>query len=1432
MDALMLRFLNSIQLYEVESFDMEFNKDKPYQKIGNIWNYNIIKATPWTYDLLHEFQEHLRTIDYQYQLNFVYKKLPTCAQVMELFYSWYQSIYHITLEPFNNVFEGNKIKIIYSTDLAKSKYLSAFRDFRDFLNFICYDFEIIEEVALEEIEDDLEKEHLEYIEEVVPQLERMKEEKRREANAFKKGGYVESKIHFLDTNSGNVAIEGVIFQVDELKTTKEGKKICTFGMNDETYSITVRAIENKIITLEKIGEIKPKQKVRVRGSIQVDRYSRQMIVLAHFIDMLEPDPLREDEEEEKRVELHLHTKMSTMDGVTTIDDYCKLASHFGHKAIGITDHGNVQGFPAAQKAGDKNNIKILYGVEMYMVDKKLKPIFNPSNEILNKAKYVVFDFETTGLSARYDEIIEFGAVRFEGGVIVDRIDLLISPSEGVVISEKISKLTNITQDMLEGKPSIKEAMPIILNFIKDTILVSHNAEFDVGFLNAALEKLGLNKVTNPVVDTLALSRYLFPEARAHNLGALSSNLEVFYDEEKAHRADYDAEVLMNVWLVMLAKLTKDNQELTHKDLDDLKTSEELLKHTRSKHVIVYPKNAEGLRDLFRIVSLSNIEYISDLPKIPREEIEKYRQNFIIGSACFNGEVFQTALTRTEDILKEVMKFYDYIELQPPANYSFLINNGEIDNEEKLLQILKDIAFAAEEIGKMVVATGDAHYLNPEDKIYRDVYVMAKGIQGVRHPLNPFKREKQPHYENPDQHFRTTREMLEAFSFLGEEKAREYVITNSNYIADQIEVLKPIKKGLYPPKIDNCAEELKRLCYEKCNSWYAFNGELPPLVKERLEKELNGIINNNYAVIYYIAHKLIKRANDDGFLVGSRGSVGSSFVATMASITEVNPLPPHYRCPHCKYSEFVSDMPHIHSGFDLPRKECPHCGTKMIQDGQDIPFATFLGFNADKVPDIDLNFSGEYQGFAHELTKELLGVGNVFKAGTIETVAEKTAFGYVRGYFERMGFDPDTIPHAEIARIAAGCRDVKRTTGQHPGGIVVIPGEYTVYDFTPIQYPADKKEANWKTTHFDFHAIHDNVLKLDLLGHVDPTAMKMLKDITGVDPLDIPMNDEDVLSLFSTDRALKRKNNYLGEVTGALGLPEFGTNFVRGMLKETKPKTFADLLIISGLSHGTDVWNGNAQDLVANGTCTLSEVIGCRDDIMVYLSKMGVEPSTAFKIMEHVRKGNILTPEYVEVMKKNNVPDWYIESCDKIKYMFPKAHATAYVMMAVRVAWYKVYYPLEYYACFFSIRSDQYDLVPMLKGEKAIIKRLEELKQKKYKESLSAKEEDQEKTLIIALEMAERGYRFSNIDLYKSDATKFVVDHETKTIIPSFSSIDGLGASAAISVVEARANGEFVSKEDLIRRTKLNSQNIAALEELHVLDNLPETDQIDLFSFNF
>ena len=819
------------------------------------------------------------------------------------------------------------------------------------------------------------------------------------------------------------------------------------------------------------------------------------------------------------------------------------------------------------------------------------------------------------------------------------------------------------------------------------------------------------------------------------------------------------------------------------------------------------------------------------PKIPRHEIEKLRENLLIGSACFNGEVFRNAQYYGDDVLKETMAFYDYIEIQPLENYSFLIDMGDMTKDE-LVTHIKDIVRCADEIGKPVCATGDVHYVDRRHKVFRDVYISAKGIGGVNHPLNPYKRSKMPEFENPDQHYRSTDEMLKCMEFLGEEKAYEVTVTNTNLIADMIEPIMPVPNDhLYTPTIENCESNLKNMCYEKAHELYG--DPLPDYIETRLEKELNGIISNGYSVIYYIAHLLIKKANEDGYIVGSRGSVGSSFVATMSNITEVNPLPPHYRCPKCKHFEWTSEtMPQYRSGYDLPDRVCPECGAPMVHDGQNIPFETFLGFNAEKTPDIDLNFPGDYQAKAHDYTKVLLGENNVFRAGTIETVADKTAFGFARGYIERKGLDLETFPKVKIAYLASGCIDVKRTTGQHPGGIVVVPTDHEVYDFTPVQYPADDIDSNWKTTHFDFHSIHDTILKLDLLGHVDPMALKMMSDLTGVKLQDIPMNDPKVLSLFSSAEALGMDHDYTNSKTGALLLPEFGTEFVRGVLEETNPKSFSDLVIISGLTHGTGVWQGNSDELVKAGTATLQEVIGCRDDIMTYLIGKGIPSNIAFMIMEDVRKGRGLKEQYEEIMKANKVPDWYIESCKKIKYMFPKGHAVAYVTMAVRVGYFKIYYPLEFYATFFTVRSKQYDIKTMIKGKDAIISKIEELKTKQRisNEKLSPKEAEQLKTLINALEMVQRGYSFSNIDLYRSDASKFVVDYESKSLIPPFITIDGLGENNAITVVEERKNGEFFSKEDLLRRTKLTSTNVQDLTDMGVLDKLSDSDQLSLFDF--
>ena len=1489
MKDMMIRFLKSIHIENIEDFDMDFDYCMRDRFEASKWQMQITKDTPWRYDLLRQFQEALLNITYSYNLRFSYRVTITPEDAINLFYDWYQTTYRFPcsydVDRLDDSTMVLRMSDMFATqedrDNAINELEGCAKEFRDFLKFISYEIDVTttiheveeentvskrtmnkltkaaEQTAIETItseEDEpadmhytqarkeIEEQHKEealivedkLLQQMKENAEIMRKERER-ARLNRRGNYTPvDLIDALDANSGNIDIACKVFSI-EIKEFGGVKRI-NVGVHDNAMgAIYVNARENASINDEVISNLKRGTNVRVRGVVYLDEYSKSLTIRGHYIDLLPADEPRKDTSEEKRVELHLHSQMSVQDGVGTMDDYCKTAKAMGHTAIAITDHGVVQGYPDAQKAADKHKIKMLYGSELYMVDDQPIYVYNPSKTPLNKAKYVVFDLETTGLSTYYDRIIEFGAVRVEKGLVTASMDLFINP--GRKLSEKIKKITHITDAMLANAPTIEEAMPKILEFIGDAILVSHNAQFDFGYLQEALKRMGQPLLKNPVIDTLPLSRYLFPESRSHRLGALCRNMGVVYDEDAAHRADYDANVLNDVWQPMLVVLTKDNFNLKHEDLLNLVTPNELLKHIRPDHIVCLAKDKQGLKDLYKLVSLGHVEYLAEVPKVPRREVEKLREHLLIGSACFNGDVFRTARYYNFERLKQVVSFYDYVEIQPLENYSFLINMGELENKEQLITYLKDIVRAAKEVGKPVCATGDCHYVDPEDKVFRDVYISAKAVGNVSHPLNPYDRQngKVPQFENPDQHFRSTDEMLEAMSFLeDEELIHEIVITNTNMIADQIEALVPLPNDhLYTPTIDNCEENLTNMVYNRAKELYG--DPLPEYIQNRLEAELNGIITNGFSVIYYIAHLLIKKAHEDGYIVGSRGSVGSSLVATMSNITEVNPLPPHYRCPHCRHFEWSKDeYPDITSGYDLPDKTCPECGTKMVHDGQNIPFETFLGFHAEKTPDIDLNFPPDYQARAHNYTKVLLGEDNVFRAGTIETVAEKTAFGFARGYIERLYGEEalKTYPRAKIAYLASGCVDVKRTTGQHPGGIVVIPREYEVYDFTPVQYPADDKDAAWKTTHFDFHSIHDTILKLDLLGHVDPMALKMMSDLTGIDIHDIPMNDKKVISLFSSPKALNMKKNYLNQQTGAMAIPEFGTNFVRGILEATKPQSFSDLVIISGLSHGTDVWNGNAEKLIENKTATLREVIGCRDDIMTYLISKGLPSNIAFAIMEDVRKGRGLKPEYVDIMKANKVPDYYIDSCNKIKYMFPKGHAVAYVTMAIRVGFFKIYYPLEFYATFFSVRSKQYDIQTMIKGEMAIVDRLDELKMKQNQriETLTPKEEEIVKTLQIAVEMVQRGYSFGNIDLYKSDAVNFVVDHENGCLIPPFITLDGLGESAAQSVVDARKDGPFYSKQELLRRTKLNGTNVKDLEELGVLKGMSETDQLSLFDF--
>ena len=1474
MNDKMVRFLTSIGINNVDDFDLDFEMVGYNRFDKKQLDMVIVKDTPWQYSLLRQFQDGLNTISYKYLLRFSYKVRPNLKDVISLFEEWYQTLYRL---PHNLDVSGDDdghLNIEYANEAEKEQYKPAIDDFKSFLDFISYDFVIVESVkpqeegeviserklkklvkeaseeAIETIENDdgieandasvaeelIEKEREElsknagdaFLEMARQNMAAMIEERKR-ARLNKRGNYQPiDNIDSINQNSGSVDFNGKVFSI-EIKEFG-GRKRLNIGVGDEQGgAINISMYENNQVNDDVIKHLVRNANVRVRGVAYLDDFNKTLMIKGHYIDLLPPDSVEPEKCEKHRVELHLHSLMSAMDGVGAMDDYCAYAKALGHTAIAITDHAVVQGYPDAQKAAKDNGIKMLYGCEFYMVEGKLNAIKNPVKTPLNKAKYVVLDLETTGLSCRYNRTIEFGAVRIEHGIETGRLDILINP--GVPIPKKITQITRITDEMVKNQPTMDQAFDKILDFCKDAILVTHNADFDFSFLQEELRRCGRPLLTNPVIDTLALSRYLFPKARAHRLGDLCRNFEVNYDEEGAHRADYDAGVLNEVWQPMIVLLNKEKPGITHEDLGHLECTPEQMRHFRPVHVCALAKDREGLKQLYKLVSMSHIDYLADVPKIPREEIMKLRDHLILGSACFNGEVFRTARYYNEETLKDVMSFYDYIEVQPLENYSWLVNMGELE-EEEIITYIKDIVKCAGDLHKPVCATGDAHYVKKSDKKYRDVYISAKGLGGVMHPLNPYARSRLPRFENPDQHFRTTEEMLEAMKFLGEEKAYEIVVENTNAIADQIEKLVPLPNDkLYTPFIENCEQDLTDMVYRKAKKLYG--DPLPEVIQNRLETELNGIISNGFSVIYYIAHKIIKKANEDGFIVGSRGSVGSSLVATMANITEVNPLPPHYLCPHCHHLEWVNEVDQdIRSGDDLPDKKCPICGEEMIHDGQNIPFQTFLGFNAEKVPDIDLNFPPDYQAQAHAYTKELLGADNVFRAGTISGVEEKTAFGFARGYIERLGMNPDEYPRAKIAYLASGCVGVKRTTGQHPGGIVVIPKNYEVYDFTPVQYPADNSEADWKTTHFDFHSIHDTILKLDLLGHVDPMALKMMADLTGIDIHTIPMNDPAVLSLFSSSKALNMKHDYLQNRTGAMGIPEFGTENSRRILEETMPTKFSDLVIISGLSHGTNVWSGNAEKLIQNGTATLREVIGCRDDIMTYLIRKGLPSNISFAIMEDVRKGKGLKPEYVEIMKAHKVPQYYIDSCNLIKYMFPKGHAVAYVTQAVRVGYFKIYYPLEFYATFFSVRCDQYDIEAMIKGEQAIINRLDELKLKSRSktEKLSPKETEQIKTLSMALEMVQRGYKFENISLEKSDSANFVVDKENNALIPPFKTIDGLGENNARTVIEARKDGPFHSKEELLRRTKLTSTNVEDLSRMGVLDNLDETDQLSLFDF--
>ena len=1212
-------------------------------------------------------------------------------------------------------------------------------------------------------------------------------------------------IQQIQDEEKKITIQGTIFGLDR-KELRNGNTLFMFYLTDFSDSLQMKLFAKNKEDLKVMGQLANGKWIKARGKVEMDRFMTvpELVMIPSDLCEVPAPPGRKDNAPEKRVEFHLHTTMSAMDAVTPIGDYVKLAAKWGHKAIAVTDHGGVQCYPDAAKAAKKNGIKMIYGVEANVVNDNVAVVLNSRGDNLKAATYIVFDIETTGLSVTQNKIIEIAAVKMEEGKEVDRYATFVNPH--VRIPYNIQQLTNINDEMVKDAPDVEEVLKDFVQFAGDAVLVAHNARFDVDFVNAKLKELGLPEMTNPVLDTLELARMLFPTMKNHRLNTLAAKYKVSL--ENHHRAIDDTLALGEILNGLLEDANKMEGYTTLDRLND-KVGKDL-SNSRPFHCGIYALNAIGKKNLFKLVSMSHTEYFKRVPCIPKSKLVEMREGLLIMSGCEKGEFFEAVLNKSVEEAEAIAEFYDILEIQPLTMYMHLVEKGLVGSKAELETAVRKVVEIGMKLDKPVVATGNVHYLDPKDKLFRDITI--HGITGFS-PLKDIRK--------PDAHLRTTEEMLEEFAFLGKDKAQEVVVKNTVALAEQFEELELFPDKLFTPIIDGADEEIRETCYNTAKSIYG--DELPEVIIKRLEKELEPIIKYGFSANYLISERLVKKSNQDGYLVGSRGSVGSSVVALVLGISEVNPLPAHYICQNsaCRHSEWFLDGS-VPSGFDLPDKDCPHCGGKLKGEGQDIPFETFLGFKGDKVPDIDLNFSGEYQPVAHNYTKVLFGEKNVFRAGTIGTVAEKTAFGFAKKYEEDHS---KQWRGAELNRLAGGCTGVKRSTGQHPGGIVVVPDYIEVEDITPVQYPADDTSSEWKTTHFDYHAFDANLLKLDILGHDDPTMMRMLQDLTGVDPTTIPMNDPKVMSMFNSTEALGVQPQQIRTPVATYGIPEMGTKFVRQMLVESQPSSFADLLQISGLSHGTGVWLGNAQDLIKNGTCNIKTVIGCRDDIMLFLIyKAGMDAGLAFKITESVRKGKGLTPEWIEEMKKCKVPQWYIDSCLKIQYMFPKAHAAAYVISAVRTAYFKLYYPIEYYATYFSVRGEDFDIELFCQGYEAIYRKIEEIEQKGFQ--ALPKEKSMLSILEMALEMTARGFRFKPIDLYRSDATKFTVDGDA--LIPPFSALGGIGENAAKNIAAAKEQGEFLSIEDFQQKSKASKTIVELLNSMGCFRGLPESNQLSLF----